>query len=122
MNCTKAMKKYKKELNRKQYEQMLDDICSDYCSKKNCVLKAFLISAHPSSRILMQMKCAEKFKSVIAERTDRDVESIELSEAMETWVDEGYAVKFAEVYEEGLRYDTLYRRVMDEMKNDSKNS
>jgi hypothetical protein len=109
------MKKYKKELNKEQYKQMLDDICSDYCSTKNCLLKDFLLSNHPSSRILMQMKCAEKFKIIIAERTGRKVDDIELSESMEVWVSEGYAACFADVYEEGLRYDTIYRRVISEM-------
>jgi hypothetical protein len=117
----KNTKKYKKELNRKQYKQMLDDICSDYCSQESCVLKDFLLSAHPNSRLLMQMKCAEKFKKVISERTGRKVKDIELSESMDTWVNEGYAAKFAEVYEEGLRYDTIYRRVMEEMDEEREN-
>ena len=112
------MKKYKKELNDKQYKQMLNDICSDYCSQDYCILKAFLTSAHTSARILMQMKCAEKFKSVIAKETGREIKDIELGESMERWVNDGYAVKFSEVYEEGVRYDTIYNRVMKEMEGD----
>ena len=113
------MKKYKKELNKHRYKKMLDDICSDYCKVENCLLKDFLTSLHPSSRLLMQMKCADKFKVKIASDTGRKVKDIELSESMEIWVRNGYAAKFSEVYEEGLRYDTIYRRVMDEMSIDN---
>jgi len=110
------MRKYKKELDNKQYKRMLNDICSDYCAQEHCILKDFLTSAHTSPRILMQMKCAEKFKAVIAKETGRKVKDIELSESMGRWVKDGYAVKFSEVYEEGVRYDTIYKRVMKKVK------
>jgi hypothetical protein len=110
----KSIRNYKKDLNSKQYREMLNDICDGLCSEDNqCVLKDFLLSAHTSPRLLMQMKCAAKFKKVIAGRQDRDPKDIEMSEAMDAWVQEGYATKFSEVYEEGVRYDILYKKVMD---------
>ena len=110
----KKGKQYKKDLNRKQYSEMLNDVCGELCSEDNeCILKEFLLSAHTSPRLLMQMKCASKFKNELARREDRDPNEIELSEAMDVWVKEGYATKFSKIYEEGMRYDTLYRKVMD---------
>ena len=95
---------------------MLDGICMDYCSEDNdCVLKEFLVSAHPSPRLLMQMKCVEKFKSTLAKETNRKVKEIEWAEAMTEWVARGYALKFASIYDESIiRYDSIYKKIMDE--------
>jgi len=93
---------------------MLDSICSDYCSEENdCVLKEFLVSAHPSPRLLMQMKCVERFKITLAKETGKKVKEIEWAEAMTEWVARGYAEKFASVYNEDItRYDSIYKNIM----------
>ena len=108
------MKKFKKTLNKKQYRDMLSDICSDYCSSENdCILKEFLISAHPSPRLLIQMKCVEKYKAVIAKETNRSIKEIEWGEAMDLWIKRGFAEKFSYVYEEGVTFRIIYKTVMD---------
>ena len=109
-------KKYKKKmtLNHKQYKKMLDDICSENCSEDNdCVLKSFLLSAHHSPKLLMQMKCAHKFKEVLAEEQGRKKEDIGTTEAMQEWIERNYAAKFSEVYKEGIPYIKLYKMIME---------
>lgn len=105
------LKKYKKKvLNKKQYREMLNDICSEYCDPGHyCILKEFLISSHPSPRLLMQMKCIDKFKY---ERGVKENRNVEWTEAMELWVEENYAQKFAEVYEEGKKINQIYRETI----------
>ena len=110
------MKKRKKTLNKKQYRKMLDSICLDYCSEENdCVLKEFLVSAHPSPRLLMQMKCVERFKITLANETGKKVKEIGWTEAMTEWVARGHAEKFASLYSEDIiRYDSIYKKTMNE--------
>ena len=107
-------KKFKKALNKKEYRVMLNDICSDNCSESNdCVLKEFLVSAHNDPRLLMQMKCVEKFKEIIAQEKEEKKKDIEWSDAMGEWIKRGYAKKFAEVYEEGGKYISIYKMIME---------
>lgn len=105
------MQKYKKELSKEQYKRLLDDICSEYCpSGKHCLLKLFLLSSHPDPRLLVQMKCVEKYKYEV--NKDYDTE-MSWEDAWESWVENGYAEKFSEMYEEETRYDVIYRRIME---------
>jgi len=99
------MKKYKKLLDKKQYKEMLEDLCIDECSEKNdCTLKEFLIHLHPSPRLLMQIKCVKKFKEKMGE--------IEWNEAMERWDAEGYAEKFSKIYKEGMKFTDIYKKLI----------
>ncbi|GAG05298.1 unnamed protein product [marine sediment metagenome] len=109
------MQKNKKSLNKREYREMLDDICDEYCSEENdCVLKEFLVSAHPSPRLLMQMKCVERFRKNIAKEQNKKHKEIEWSEAMAEWVLRGYAKKFADVYKEGEKYIATYKKVVED--------
>ena len=93
---------------------MLDSICSDYCSEENdCVLKEFLVSAHPSHRLLMQMKCVERFKITLANEMNKKVKEIGWAEAMTEWIARGYAEKFASLYNEDItRCDSIYNKTV----------
>ena len=103
------MKKAKRALNKTQYRNMLDDLCSDYCEEHHyCILKEFLVSSHPSPRLLIQMKCIDKFKYELGKEEDR---KIDWAEALNEWVDRGYAEKFADNYEEGKNFRTIYKEV-----------
>ena len=96
--------------NKKKYSEMLDDLCCDYCDKSFCILKEFLISSHPSPRLLTQMKCVEKFRFEIGAKEDRE---ISWSEGMELWVDSGKAKLFADFYDEDLAFRELYKKILD---------
>ena len=100
-------KKYKKKmLNKKEYRDMITDICEEECCSEDreCILKEFLVELHPSPRLLLQMKCVRKFKKTINEE--------DWSEAMLKWIDKGYAEKFADAYKEGIKFSEIYKKIM----------
>ena len=102
--------KYKKALNYRKYGEMLDDICSEYCTPgKHCLLKLFLLSSHPDPRILIQMKCVEKYKYELNKTQE---EEMSWEEAWLKWIDNGCAEKFSQFYDEETSYLKIYRAIM----------
>ena len=100
------------KLNKKQYKDMLDDLCSEFCQSEECILKEFLISSNASPRLLLQLRCIEKFKNVIKKRDNKKV--VEWEEAINKWSDEGYAEKYAFYYEEGMKIREIWAKMMEE--------
>jgi len=97
-------------LDKQEYREMLEDICLEYCKKNHyCILKEFLVSSHPSPRLLMQLKCIDKYKF---ERSKEDDDDLGWQRAMEEWVECGYAVKFAEVWDERKSFTKIYKETM----------
>ena len=97
------------EQHKEEYREILEDVCSEYCEKDHyCILKEFLISSHPSPRLLLQLKCIDKFKMEESKRMDKDVG---WQWAMENWVSEGYAKKFGDYYEEQIKFSVLYKKI-----------
>ena len=104
-------------MNKRQYKDMLDDVCSDICPKtKDCILKDFLVSAHASPRMLVQLKCVDRYKRRIARNAGRAVEDIAWNEALDSWYEHGHAKEFAEIYEEGVQYRTIYNKIFKKKK------
>jgi hypothetical protein len=93
-------------MNKKQYKEFLDDICDGH----DCILKEFIISAHPSPRLLMQLKCVERYKKL---KENVDCVELTMSEAMTEWVTTGKAKIFADVYNENKKYLDIYKEVMN---------
>ena len=97
------------QLDKREYRELLEDVCSEYCEpKRYCILKEFLVSSHTSPRLLMQLKCVDKLKFEESKKTGKD---IGWTEALKIWVDDGYAKKFAEVYEENIKFSVLYKKI-----------
>jgi len=96
-------------MDKKNYKDMLDDVCSDDCSNEDCVLKEFLISSHPSPRLLIQLKCIQRFKNL---QENVKCFSMSWAEAINEWVKSGKAKKFNEVYEEDRKYLSIYKEIM----------
>jgi hypothetical protein len=95
--------------NKEAYRELLEDVCSDYCEKGHyCILKEFLVNSHPSPRLLMQLRAIDKYKLEKSKELDKD---IGWDGALQFWLEEGYAKKFGEVYEEGIRFSTLYKKI-----------
>jgi len=79
-----------------EYARLLDEIGEDYCPAGNyCIFKIFLVNAHPSRRLLVQLKCMDRFKYIRSKDSGID---IGWDITMTLWIDEGHAKKFAEVY------------------------
>lgn len=100
-------------LNKKKYRDMLDDVCSDSCRKdKKCILKDFLVSSHPTPRVLVQIKCIDRFKIILAKERNTPEENVSWEESLQEWVDRGHAKKFSDVYQEGVQYRTIFNKVL----------
>ena len=96
--------------NKQEYRDLLDDLCQEYCEKGHyCILREFLVSAHTSPRILTQLKCVEKMKFEKSKAAEKD---IGWADAMELWVSEGHAAKFAELYSDDIKFAALYKKIM----------
>lgn len=100
--------------NGERYRELLDDICEEHCnSNKYCILKEFLTLSHHSPRLLMQMRCIEKYKWTISEKANKDVG---WADAFNKWVEDGYAKKFGDLYTEEIKFAALYKKIMAEEK------
>lgn len=82
------------EQKEKAYEELLDEL--DDGNHRYSFFRRFIESFHPDPRILVQMKCLEKFKWEISKEIGRE---ITWNEASFLWVQDGYAEIFADVYD-----------------------
>lgn len=101
----------KENLNKEEYRELLEDLCCEYCEpKRYCILKEFLVSLHPSPRVLVQLKLIDKFKWTLSEKAKKDVG---WTEAIAQWIEGGCAKKFAECYDEedNVSISSLYKKV-----------
>ena len=95
-----------------EYRRLLDEIGEDYCPVGHyCIFKEWLIAAHPSRRLLIQLKCADKAKFQWSEKAKQD---IGWDETLRRWVADGYANKFADVYQDGKSVRDIYRETMSQ--------
>ena len=93
-----------------EYRRLLDDIGAEYCKAGTyCIFKEFLVAAHPSRRLLVQLKACDAFKYTESEKAGKD---IGWQETLKRWVDQGWAAKFGEVYREDLAPREAYRLTM----------
>lgn len=99
-----------KILDKGEYAELLEDVCCEYCKPNHyCILKEFLISAHPSPRLILQLKCIDRYKFFESKREGKD---IGWSEALERWVKNGHAKRFSEIYDEKIKVKQLYQQIM----------
>jgi len=98
--------------SKKRYIELLDELTDENCKCKYCFLKKFLESLHPEPRVLVQLKCLEKFKWEKSEAEGRD---IGWNEAGLIWATEGWAVAFNAVFHEYLSIVQVYRLTKEEM-------
>jgi hypothetical protein len=90
-------------------DRILEDICADDCKSHYCLLKEFIKHGNFSDRQLEQLKCVELYKFNQGKQLGMD---IGWQKAWLDWVDNGYAAKFAEVYNPELMFKDLYRKVV----------
>jgi hypothetical protein len=94
-----------------EYRRLLDEIGEEYCKKGTyCIFKEFLIAAHPSRRLLIQLKLCDKMKFVWSDEVGYNVG---WQTTMERWVAEGYATFFAEAYNEESSSKEIFVKTME---------
>jgi len=95
------------ESNGKTHKEVLEDICS--CNQ-HCILKDLVLMAHLfDDRNLEQLKCIDVFKY---ERSDLIGKDIGWKKAIELWMSEGYAKKFAKAYSSDKKAREIYNEIM----------
>jgi len=92
-----------------EYRRLLEEIGEDYCEKGHyCIFKEFLIEAHPSRRLLVQLKNCDQAKFLWSKDAGKDVG---WDETLKRWISEGHAKKFAEVYKDELSAKEIFKLV-----------
>jgi hypothetical protein len=79
-------------LNHDEYEQLVDEISRDICPGQGCLFKLIVTRLHPDPRLMLQLKCIDKFKS------SKSLKSWE--NAIASWISDGCAESFAIAYKE----------------------
>lgn len=97
-----------------KYKQLLEEVCEDYCPVgKYCICKEFLISSHPDRRLLIQLKCIDRYKIVKSKDAGKD---IGWEETMKLWISSGCAKLFAELYTDEKSDKVLFNEIIKEEK------
>lgn len=97
----------RQHVDKAEYRRLLDEVGEDYCEHgRYCIFKEFLIEAHPSRRLLVQLKCVDKFKFERSKRADKD---IGWTQAFKEWLEEGFAKTFCEAYSDERHFREIYQ-------------
>jgi len=89
------------------YASLIMELIPTDCDCGYCFLKFYLSHCHPDRRMLIQLKCIEKFKW---ERSEQNSQNCGWQAAIMAWADEGYAKAFADCYSPVLHIDDIYAR------------
>ena len=90
---------------KKSHTETLEDITN---CKKKCILKSIVVRA-VTDRDLEQIKCIGTYRDEVGKKEDRRLTWTEITEK---WIKEGYAKKFAEVYDPKLHFNEIYKEIM----------
>ena len=104
--------KHKKLLNKKEYGKLLDQLCPEECLNKECFFKDVLATIHPSPRLLVQLKCINRFKKQLAKENGVTECKIDSTSTVYEWIERGYAEKFAESYDENKTFIQIYKETI----------
>ena len=93
------------------HKEVLEDVLQACCPNPRgyCILKEMITHNGSADRTLVQLKCIEIFKY---ERSRQEGKDIGWEGAHKAWVEEGFAKKFSEIYQEGLRSVEAYIKTM----------
>lgn len=100
-----------KKSDSSDYRRLLDEVGEDYCpAGKYCIYKEFLTSLHPSRRLLIQLKCMDRYKIIKSKDAGED---IGWEETMKLWIDSGNAKLFAELYTDQKSDKALFNEIIN---------
>jgi hypothetical protein len=101
-----------RQQDKQEYRRLLDEIGEDYCPEgKYCIFKEFLIAAHPSRKLLVQLKCVDKVKFIWSKEAGKD---IGWEQALKQWVDDGYATTFSQIYSDQKSSKEIFKAIIEE--------
>jgi hypothetical protein len=88
------------------HREVLEEILAE---DPNILKEIILHDAKYSDRLVLQTACVNKFKFEESKRQGKD---IGWSGAWSLWAERGYALKFAELYSDGIHLKTIYTELM----------
>lgn len=106
----------RKIISDERYRKILDEIDE---SEDYNFFKEVISFMHTDPRMLIQTKCIEIHKWILGEKLNRDVD---WKEAGYSWVDLGYAEKFADFYDEDETPKHLYNKIQKSLDKESESS
>ena len=89
---------------------VIEDISEGCPSGKYCILKEIVMNSGMSDRLLVQLKCIEKFKFEKSAFFGKD---IGWEQAHKQWISEGFSEKFRKLYREGISFRDIYPMVVE---------
>ena len=95
-----------------KYKSLVEEF-SDCCPNKEkyCTLREFILQLAKDPRLLVQIKCIEKYKWSLSKEVGKD---IGWNGAGEAWVEKGLAKRFSELYNEDKSINQLYKEIIGE--------
>jgi len=92
--------------------ETIEDVIAGCCPNPRgyCLLKEVVKLCGVNNRVLEQMNCIEKFRY---ERNEQNGGKMDLLQASKLWEEEGFAKRFSQVYEDGMKNDELYKQIMN---------
>jgi len=99
------------KVNKNLFRKILSEICEDSSCHYNgdyCILKELIEAIGTDPRILIQLKCVEKFKYEQSEINKKD---IGWQAAWILW-SEKHAENFAKYYDPELTYKEIYKKII----------
>ena len=101
------------------FHNFIEGLRPSDCNHEYCFLRFYVESSQNDPthhRILMQLKCIEKFKWFLGEELDHD---LDWEDAMIKWVERGYAKRFGALYNPELSVDELWDQCMEFISSES---
>lgn len=92
------------------HREVVEDISESCPPGKYCILKEIVLNSGMSDRLLVQLKCIEKFKFEKSEVCGKD---IGWEEAHKEWIRGGYSEQFRKIYREGMSFRDIYPAVLN---------
>ena len=96
------------------YSSLINELVPDDCPCSYCFLKFYLSHCQPDRRMLVQLKCIEKFKW---DRSEQNGHNCGWESAVSSWVEQGYAEAFARCYSSLLHVDDIYAHCKEMVKD-----
>jgi len=98
-------------MNKNNHKIIVDELADTCpCQDQYCSLKEFVFHMARDPRLLVQMKCMEKFKY---EESNKKKYDIGWKKACEDWVELGFAEKFAKAYDEKKSINQIYKEILE---------
>lgn len=94
----------------------LNEVVKPYCNVDWCILKEILLCNHKEPRIFVQLKCIEHCKFELSQKANQD---IGWANANLYWIDSGCAKLFAQFYNEDLTAEEIYKKILENLKNEN---